>query len=251
MAKELPYFRWFPADAESDSKYTTLRLDELGLFHRIVNHSWLNDGVSADLEEMALELRIPHADIVRMWPRVSRCFYVSEGRFRNKRQEHERDWAISKSKSATDAVRKRYERNCVGSTSVDTNELRTPKVVVTPRAYGSGSISESGFGSDVSSKFDNDFSERFSIAWARHRKNRGGETKQLVAQILSGNEVDWDAFDRAHVGYCEYWARHGWKVCPLTMLEWWRNGMPDAPQESVPEKPPRRPNYRMGEGIDD
>jgi len=134
MAKELPYFRWYPKDAESDSKYSSMTLAELGLFHRCLNHSWLNDGIPSELSELSRELRISEREIKRHWPRVSRCFVTSanDARGRNLRQEEERSYALTKSERSTNAVRARYERNA----DVGTNEP--------PRAYESesGSISD-------------------------------------------------------------------------------------------------------------
>lgn len=105
LAKELPYFRWYPADAESDSKYASLDLAELGLYHRCLNHAWLNNGIPDDLTELSRELRIPEKEVRRLWPRVSRCFVVSpDMRARNPRQEEERRMAVSKSDKASSSA---------------------------------------------------------------------------------------------------------------------------------------------------
>lgn len=87
-----------------------------------------------------------------------------------------------------------------------------------------------------------DFEERFSAAWDRHKKHRGGVTRQMVAQRLL--DVDWDAWDARHVPFCEFWDRAGWPVCTLGMLEWHEQGMPLPPKEATrhksdvqPEKP--------------
>ena len=110
MPKELPYFRWYPADAESDFRYSALSLPELGLFHRCLNFSWLNDGLPADPVEIGRSLRISSRDIKTLWPRVSECFELRDGRTFNRRQEEERIHARTKSERNTSAVRTRYER---------------------------------------------------------------------------------------------------------------------------------------------
>ncbi len=79
---------------------------------------------------------------------------------------------------------------------------------------------------------EQDFGGRFETAWRRHRKNRGTETMQLVAQILIGAGVRWEVFDEQHLPFCAYWDRQDWSKCPVTMLEWWRNGMPGPPPET-------------------
>ncbi len=218
LAKLLPYFRWYPADAESDNKYAAMSLAELGLFHRCLNHSWLNDGIAPSVEEMARELRIPEKEIRPLWPRVSRCFVQSpaDERLRNLRQEEERNAALTKSERNTNAVRTRYERTSNVPTTVPQHARARAE---------SGSVSV--FDSESASKI---FEERFISAFSRHRKHRATETKILVSQMLL--DVNWDSFDAAHIPFCEFWDRHDWTKCPLTMLEWYRNGMPGPPPEA-------------------
>lgn len=81
-----------------------------------------------------------------------------------------------------------------------------------------------------------DFNLRFSAAWDRHKKHRGGVTRQMVAQRLL--DVDWTAWDARHLPFCEFWDRAGWTMCTLGMLEWWENGMPHPPPEPVVAKKP-------------
>ncbi len=240
MAKLLPYYRWYPADAESDSKYAAMTLCELGLFHRCLNHSWLNSGLSADLSEMSRELRIPEKELRSLWPRVAKCFVQSpsDERLRNLRLEEERSYAEGKSRQASDAVRSResrksgVERAIIGRSSDVSSDVH-------PRAYGS--VSESVFESSeekrkgaivevLAQRLNTDFEVRFIAAFTRHRKHRGTETQILVSQMLL--DVDWDKFDATHVPFCGYWDRHDWTKCPVTMLEWFRNGMPGPPPES-------------------
>jgi len=120
MPKELPYFRWYPADAESDSRYAALSLPELGLFHRCLNFSWLNEGLPADPLEIGRSLRVSVRDMKALWPRVSECFELRDGRTYNRRQEEERAHARTKSERNTSAVRTRYER----TSNVPTNEVQ-------------------------------------------------------------------------------------------------------------------------------
>ena len=251
----LPYFRMYPKDFDTDENVRMLDLTETGLFVLCLNHAWINDGLPADPEDIARALKIPN--LSKIWPRVSKCFYPDGDRLRNKRQEEERSVAVAKSENNSRAARTPRERLANAERTLSERKSNAERTLSERLSFDvqhararAGSGSGSGFVSEVSE----DFSERFSIAWSRHRKNRREETRDLVAQILIGNGVDWDVFDRAHVGYCEYWARHGWHVCPVSMLEWWRNGMPEAPQEpsaNGKEKPERRPNYRLREGIDE
>lgn len=101
MSKELPYFRWYPSDAESDSKYAALSLSELGLFHRCLNLSWMNDGLPSDPLEIGRVLRITPREVKMLWPRVSECFELREGKHCNRRQEQERLHAKGKGDKST------------------------------------------------------------------------------------------------------------------------------------------------------
>ncbi len=110
--KTLPYFRWYPADAETDHLYASLSDAELGFFHRCLNRSWINGGLPADLDELSAIMRVTRQQLDRVWSKVGRCFQLSEvtGQLVNRRQESERTYATTKSERNTNAVRTRYER---------------------------------------------------------------------------------------------------------------------------------------------
>lgn len=132
---KLPYFRWFPSDFDQDENVRLMNVSEVGLYLRLLNHAWTNDGVPSDAESLMVIAGLSKIEFTRHWKKVSKCFYSDGDRLRNKRQEEERAYANGKSEKATNAIRKRYERNTSVSTSVSTN--------VVPRAYDSDSISDS------------------------------------------------------------------------------------------------------------
>lgn len=112
MAKQkLAFFKWYPADADSDEEFRSMTDMELGFYIRCLNHAWMNKGLPADPNERARTLRNsrPYAD--RMWKRVGGRFTEVGGRMVNPRQEEERSAAEMKSRRATDSVRTRYERS--------------------------------------------------------------------------------------------------------------------------------------------
>ena len=114
MAKEFPYFRWYPKDAESDDRYSAMDDAELGFFHRCLNKSWMNEGLPADADERARVLKTPRDVADARWHRVGKCFIPSDqfqGKLINPRQEIERCHAFGRSRAATGAVRTRYERS--------------------------------------------------------------------------------------------------------------------------------------------
>lgn len=109
---KLPYFKWYPKDFEVDENVKLMNLEEIGLYALCLNHAWINGSLPADQSEIARAMKIPAKAFSRIWPRVAPCFAAgTEGRLINGRQEKERALAISKSESATKAVRSRYERS--------------------------------------------------------------------------------------------------------------------------------------------
>lgn|GEM_PF-5425218 len=108
---KLPYFKWYPADAETDAEYAAMSDVERGLYHHALNVSWINRGLPVDLDERSRVLARPKKYIEKHWPRIGRKFQEAGGVLTNGRQEEERSKAILKSERATDAVRTRYERS--------------------------------------------------------------------------------------------------------------------------------------------
>jgi uncharacterized protein YdaU (DUF1376 family) len=125
--KDLPYFRWWVARAETDERYAGMTDEELGFYHRCLNKSWINVGLPADHDSLARMMRVERSYFDRIWVEVGKCWHINKGRYFSRTQEEERKHATSKSASASKAVRTRYERR--------TNEL--------PRALAQESESES------------------------------------------------------------------------------------------------------------
>ncbi len=136
--KGLPYFRWWPADAETDSTYAAMTWAERGFYHWCLNYSWINNGLPGDVQQIAKAARMSSREFAKLWECVGKCFTNVDGSYRNRRQEEERSHATTKSERATAAVRTRYERSTdVGDKSYErtTNDL--------PRALARESESES------------------------------------------------------------------------------------------------------------
>ncbi len=140
--KELPYFPWYVADAETDSHYSAMNDAELGFYHRCLNYAWVNGGVPADPVERARVLNRTLTYANKKWVRVGKCFSPSENPelLVNPRQERERQKALSRKHRATEAANIRHFRNADASPKHcldDANGL--------PRAFVSVSESVSGF----------------------------------------------------------------------------------------------------------
>lgn len=134
--KALPYFRWYPADAETDEFYSSLNDAELGFFHRCLNKSWINCGLPADSAQLGKILGKPKGYVERMWAVVGHAFILTETahpRSVNPRQEEERAYATKKSAQSSEAASARERlKKSRSSTDVSTDH---------PRAYDCGSDS--------------------------------------------------------------------------------------------------------------
>jgi uncharacterized protein YdaU (DUF1376 family) len=95
--KTLPYFRWYPADAVGDEFYAHLTCAELGVYHRCLDHSWMNDGIPADTAALAIICHMSRKPFEKVWGKVNQRWSASPrdpARLVNPRQERERDYAI-------------------------------------------------------------------------------------------------------------------------------------------------------------
>lgn len=104
MPKSLPYFRWYPSDAETDEFYASLTDQELGFYHRCLNRSWINEGLPVDPGERARAFRVTRKYLDKMWVKVGGRFVSNEcvkPRLVNPRQEEEREYASRKSDGAS------------------------------------------------------------------------------------------------------------------------------------------------------
>ena len=134
--KNLPYFRWFPADAGMDETYAAMTYEERGFYHSLLNFSWINAGLPVDLEQLRRVMQVPPQDFDRLWARVFRRFEERDGRLVDPRQEAERDHATSKSRQASEAAVRRHSPGSGRSASAE-----DPQSGRTARAYDSDSAS--------------------------------------------------------------------------------------------------------------
>lgn len=246
MAKELPYFRWYPKDAESDEKYGSMEDDELGFFHRCLNKSWMNEGIPTDPDARARLMKTPRAIADKRWEQVKKCFVPSTmfpGKLVNPRQEEERLHVMSVSVSARNSINKRYGRTTpeataeptfepspvptfvhtdVGTNVTPTNNERDTSALarVAQRASGSGSGSVKALipeqQRDTGKSFTGNGADWFEEVYSRHpkKKDRG-----IAAQYLSEVAVDPKEFDRVHLLWCSEWAKEKSSFAP-SLAQW-------------------------------
>jgi uncharacterized protein YdaU (DUF1376 family) len=141
----LPYYSMYPKDFDSDDAVRAMEDCELGLYIRCLNHSWINDGLPADPEEIRRRFRDPPGEFARKWKRVELCFPVApDGKRRNPRQERERAQAIAKSlKASANAKRSHYGRTAeavqVQQSESAADAVQAQQSEGSARASGSGS----------------------------------------------------------------------------------------------------------------
>ena len=113
MPKPLPYFCWYPADAETDANFRAMDDADIGYYIRCLNHAWINGGIPADPKERARVMRTQRGAADKRWLRVGKCFVPDPNHptmLVNSRQESERQLAYIKSAKAAESAKVRYER---------------------------------------------------------------------------------------------------------------------------------------------
>jgi len=140
--KKLPYFKMYPADCDSDEHFRLMSFEQRGLYWTLLNHAWQNDGLPLSVDDIRDLCRLSQGDFDRMWERVSKCFEIVDGRFRNRRQEKERAEVRSKSEQSADAARKMHARKPSAHASAESPQDSRGADAV-PRAYESVSEPDS------------------------------------------------------------------------------------------------------------
>jgi uncharacterized protein YdaU (DUF1376 family) len=82
---------------------------EFGFFVRCLNHSWVNGGLPGNIDELAKVLGRSKHHLARVWPVVSQCFELKDGRYYNIRLEAERSHAQATSVARTRASAIRWD----------------------------------------------------------------------------------------------------------------------------------------------
>lgn len=189
MAAKLPYFRWYPADAESDAKYSAMCLAERGLYHAALNYAWTNNGLPVEVAEVARVLRLTPREFLKHWPRVSVCFEIIDGKLRNGRQEEERADANEKGLKASLSAKRRW--------TGDANALRRHMPTHcegNARAYGSdydaSFLKKRGVGKNNEIATESRFREWWEIWSAVRGTHHENEAAQAYISVAGGIEVD-------------------------------------------------------------
>ena len=181
--KKLPFFKWYPSDAESDERYSLSTLAALGLFHRLLNSAWVNDGLPEDIGSLTRIGRCTLEEFSDVWPFIRPLFPRGpDGRLRNARQEEERTSARKKSKANS----RPNNRNAVKEQPVKAERERVflANERVSTRASESeslsGSVSSGGMQGGIVGRAEDSFGSWWSL-WS---SSRGGMHRTLAEQAF-------------------------------------------------------------------
>jgi hypothetical protein len=90
-----------------------MTLEDRGAYITLLADSWDEDGLPADLSEVAalLGLKDRPAQFKRIWERIGPAFELTDGKYRNPRQEREREKQKEFSDRQRQRVNKRWEKD--------------------------------------------------------------------------------------------------------------------------------------------
>lgn len=112
-----PAFQWYPKDALTDSKLKHMGLTAEGMYRRLLDNAWIENGLPDDLDEIyTLSNCATRAKFDALWKTVSIKFPVAaDGRRRNPRQERTRKEQRKNSKKKKLAARARWDKEQIST----------------------------------------------------------------------------------------------------------------------------------------
>lgn len=193
-----------------------------------------NDGILPPFEQIAWMLRDSTENIASMMKALVSADLIDE--IEGGYMPHEWSTRQYESDVSNERVKRHRERhkNRSGNVSCNVTSGVTDNVSA---LLCSVSVSEKQKPRVKSENGDWPNARDFTAAWNRHLKQRKDQPMQLVAQSVIGRSgtIDWIRLCEIHPIYCDYWSKHDWTYCPLTLLEWIDGGMlPPPPEPTAP-----------------
>ena len=263
---KLPYFRWYPKDAETDEAFRTMTFAQRGFYITCLNHAWINDGLPQNERSLATLLHISVSKLRTYWKIVGPKFELGpNGRYVNVRQESERTKALIKSDKARASVLVRYERSTSEKTNVSARALARAGSESEYRS--SLEESEKPFEPEIPKpkpkpKLPPVSGEESPAHWAERMYTRHPKAKNrtLVEQWVAGRwarEPDPVNFfrqvDAVHEAWCESEEWQGTKARFAPSLDRWLDDrgyskLPHSIEDEMPtEANTKRKRHEMGE----
>lgn len=184
--KELPYYRMWVKDFDTNENVRLLNLPEVGLYLLCLNHAWINEGLPGTPGDISRALKIPEREFAKYWSRVACCFQLeNDGRFRNNRQEEEREHAAQKSIRSSNAVSERERKRALRSSN-DTSD-DDPRARARPGSDSGSSEEKSRKDCEMRREFDEQFQEFESLY--------GKTGKALISEDFTEAWWEWKVLD--------------------------------------------------------
>jgi len=89
-----PSFQWYPKDWETDETVLLMTFAERGFYVTCLNYAWLNDGLPEHLEQLHKVLGGGRSETKKLWNSVKKSFFFDGKRWRNEKQERQRQASI-------------------------------------------------------------------------------------------------------------------------------------------------------------
>jgi|GEM_PF-4622823 len=204
--KKLSYFQWHVFEVESDEDWRAMTYEERGIFITMLDLAWINQGLSANLGDIASVLKLSMKNFMSCWKRIGKKFEIRGDRYVNPRQEIERTKALNKSVNNKGSAEARWGKDNHANamrTHMRTHSERNANGM--PRA----SLSLSGSSSkELLEQEITEFSDWVEIVVRAHPNKREiwlGR-KALVERFASDTEAR-QVFDAHHPWWvgCEAW----------------------------------------------
>lgn len=89
MAKD-PTYPMYAQDFDMDTSF--LSNEEVGVYIRLLNACWINNGLPTDLKKLSRICRISDSEFKEIWNEIKGKFFEKNGKFFNQKQEEVREY---------------------------------------------------------------------------------------------------------------------------------------------------------------
>jgi uncharacterized protein YdaU (DUF1376 family) len=122
-----PAFQFYPKDFLSSRRVDRMSMTERGIYITLLSHCWLENGLPADISELASACRMKRSQFERIWASSLReCFAEKNGKLINPRLERERHAQSEYRRKQKEKAEKRWNPDAVAlPDSASGNALRS------------------------------------------------------------------------------------------------------------------------------
>jgi len=126
-----PCFSWYPGDWRGSRFVRNMSWKERGFYRECLDWAWELNGLPSDEDELRDTLGATAGDFRKLWPVARRLFELwPDGRWRNARQERERDKQRTRRQRASDGGKAKAQNNG----GVSTPQAGTKQALSRPEA---------------------------------------------------------------------------------------------------------------------